>query len=173
MIFIRMWLKDRHRPQHHFHLPTGCRRWSIQQRRPCKECWRVKSAVLFWFCVFFHSLTGDFKVKTFPKLPEPPQLVPPEKRRAKAHSCNGTSVIMCPYPPISGYHSQVSKAKYTLATLQKSAPVQQIISNTTMRKRKENTGKYLVSLNEGMQGCNIQPDVLWRCWDQWRSWGEI
>jgi len=150
MTFIRLWLKDQHRPQHHFHLPTGCRRWSIQQSRPCKECWRVKSGVLFDFVVF-PLLTGDFKVKTFPKLQEPPQLFPPEKRRAKAHSCNGTPVIMCPNPPISGQHSQVSKAKYTLATLQKSAPVQQIIiSYETMRKRKENLGKYLICLNVGM-----------------------
>lgn len=133
----------------------------IQQSRPCKECWRVKSGVLFDF-VIFPLLTGEFKVKTFPKLPEPPQLFPPEKRWAKAHSCNGTPVIMCSYPPISRQHYQVSKAKYTLATLQKSAPVQQIISNTTMRKRKENTGKYLVSLNQVMRGCYIQQDVLWR-----------
>lgn len=113
--------------------------------------------------LFFPLLTGDFKVKTFPKLPEPPQLFPPEKRWATAHSCNGTPVIMCSYPPISEQYSQVSKAKYTLATVQKNAPVQQIISNATMRNRKENTVKYLVSLNEGMQGCCIHQDgVLWR-----------
>lgn len=121
----------------------------------------MKSGVIDF--VVFPLLTGDFKVRTFPKLPEPPQLFPPEKRWATAHSCNGTLVIMCSYQPISGQDSQVSKAKYTLATLQKSAPVQQIISNTTMRKRKENTVKYLVSLNEGMQGCCIhQNGVPWR-----------
>ncbi len=71
---------------------------------------------------------------------------------------------MCSYQPIGGQYYQVSKAKYILATLQKSAPVQQIISNTTMRKRKEKkTVKYLVSLNEGMQGCCIhQYGVPWR-----------
>lgn len=89
----------------------------------------------------FPLLTGDFKVKTFSKLPEPPQLFPPEKRWTTAHSCNGTVVIMCSYQPITGQYYQVSKAKYILATLSKSAPVQQIISNTTMRKRKETNCK--------------------------------
>lgn len=31
-----------------------------------------------------------------------------------------------------------------------------------MRKRKENTGKDLVSVNRGLWGCCIQQEVLWR-----------
>lgn len=63
------------------------------------------------FC-WISLLTSEFKVIVFPKLPEPPQLFPPEKRWATAHSHSRTPVIMCPIQPIRKQLSQVSTAKY-------------------------------------------------------------
>lgn len=98
-------------PQHHFH-PMASEYRKSKQGGHAKHTGegKLNCCLVGWLSL----LTSDFKVIAFPKLPEPPQLFPPEKRWATALSHSRTPVIMCPCQPIRGQLSRVSTAKYTL-----------------------------------------------------------